>query len=347
MTDTEQRPPRLDTVDLADFGQVAKGLLERASGWVDDPAWVADARRSWDDTPGPLRRAIREFRRHSGPDGRLLLTGLPIGPADVPDTPMAKGSVQRVPALPAAVLMLIANGLGDPASFAAEKSGALVQDVVPVPGQEDFQGNAGSVELTFHTENAFHPHRPDYVLLLCLRTDHEGVSELRTCCVRRVLPELTVRTREALGRREFVTEAPPSFGEGGTGAAHAVLTGDPADPDLCFDEAATRGLTDAGRAALGELSAVVQRSYNGVRLRAGDLAVVDNRVALHGRSSFTPRYDGRDRWLQRMFSFADLRRSRDHRPSDGSVLRTARNRVAQAHGDDGGSTQPPEPGVLG
>ena len=311
---------RHGTRTLARLGRVATELLDRASDRVDDPAWVDSARRAWEDTPTEVRCTIREFRRHSGPDGSLVLRKLPIGAGHLPPTPMVKGSVQHTPSLPAAMLLLFGAGLGDPAAFAAEKSGALVQDVVPVPGQEEVQGNVGSVELTFHTENAFHPHRPDYVMLLCLRLDHEGVAQLRTSCVRRVLPLLTPRTREALGRPEYVTEAPPSFGLIGEGTAHAVLTGDPEDPDWCFDEAATRGMTPKARAALAELGEVAHRAYTGVLLRPGDLAIVDNRVTLHGRSAFTPRYDGRDRWLQRTFAFSDLRRSRDHRPGDGTVL---------------------------
>ncbi|WP_257234690.1 TauD/TfdA family dioxygenase [Streptomyces sp. JV178] len=310
----------LHTHESAALDLVTRGLLDRAGDRVDDPEWVARARHTWEDAPAEVRRRIREFRRYSGPDGALVLRGLPIGAPNLPPTPMVKGSVQRVPSLSAATLLLFAAGLGDPAAFAAEKSGALVQDVVPVPGQEKVQGNVGSVELTFHTENAFHPHRPDHVLLLCLRSDHEGVAELRTSCVRRLLPLLTPGTREALTRPEYVTNAPPSFGPADQGTAHAVLTGDPEDPDLRFDEAATRAVTDAGRVALAELSEVAHTTYSGVLLRPGDLAIVDNRVTLHGRSAFTPRYDGRDRWLQRTFAFSDLRRSRDHRPGDGTVL---------------------------
>jgi hypothetical protein len=55
-------------------------------------------------------------------------------------------------------------------------------------------------------------------------------------------------------------------------------------------------------------------------LGPGDLAVVDNRVTLHGRTAFRSRYDGLDRWLQRDFSVRDLCRSRDYRPADGHVL---------------------------
>jgi L-asparagine oxygenase len=311
---------RLGTHETAALGLVTRDLLNRAGDRVDDRAWVTHARHAWEDAPAEVRRLIREFRRYSGPDGTLVLRGLPIGVPDLPPTPMAQVSVQHTPSLTAATLLLFAAGLGDPAAFAAEKSGALVQDVVPVPGQEEVQGNVGSVELTFHTENAFHPHRPDHVMLLCLRPDHEGVAELRTSSVRRLLPLLTPGTRAALARPDYVTDAPPSFGPAAGGTAHAVLTGDPDDPDLCFDQAATRAVTGEGRAALAELADVAHRTYTGVLLRHGDLAIVDNRVALHGRSAFTPRYDGRDRWLQRTFAFADLRRSRGHRPDDGTVL---------------------------
>lgn len=311
---------RFGTRALAGLGEVAAELLDRAGDRVDDSSWVDRARRAWEDTPTEVRCTIREFRRHSGPDGCLVLRKLPIGAGQLPPTPMVKGSVQHTPSLPAAMLLLFAAGLGDPAAFAAEKSGALVQDVVPVPGQEKVQGNVGSVALTFHTENAFHPHRPDHVMLLCLRPDHEGVAELRTSCIRQVLPRLTPGTREALGRPEYVTQAPPSFGRSDGGTVHAVLTGDPDDPDLCLDEAATRALTPEGRAALAELASVAHETYTGVLLHPGDLAVVDNRVTLHGRSAFTPRYDGADRWLQRTFAFSDLRRSRGHRPGDGTVL---------------------------
>ncbi|MEZ5272765.1 MAG: TauD/TfdA family dioxygenase [Ilumatobacteraceae bacterium] len=44
----------------------------------------------------------------------------------------------------------------------------------------------------------------------------------------------------------------------------------------------------------------------GVALEAGDLLVVDNHVAVHGRTAYTPRFDGTDRWLQRAMVVPDL-----------------------------------------
>ncbi|GAA1937146.1 TauD/TfdA family dioxygenase [Amycolatopsis minnesotensis] len=304
--------------EAAAFAAVADRLVT-AHPHVDE-ALVAGARSAWDDLPVGTRRRIRAFRRDSGVSGVLVVRGLPLD-VELPPTPSVGGSVQRTTTRAAAVLLLVACGLGDPAAYRQEKGGALVQDVVPVPGQEAFQGNAGSTELMLHNENAFHDHRPDYVLLLCLRADHDRVAGLHTSSVREALGLLPATTRALLGRPVFRTAAPPSFGFDSAGTPEqAVLTGDAEDPDVRVDFAATTAVTPDGQAALDELNRVLEAVARTRRLEPGVLAIVDNHVTLHGRSAFRPRYDGADRWLQRTFVLNDLRRSRDHRPGDGHVL---------------------------
>jgi L-asparagine oxygenase len=311
----------LSAADADGLATLARSLTAAAPGRVDDVTWVAAARCGWEDTPAVLRRSIRAFRRDSGRDGRLLIRGFPVPAAELPPTPSVGGSVQVVATVPAAMLVMVACGLGDPTAFQSEKSGALVQDVVPVPGSESFQSNEGSALLSFHIENAFHPHRPDYVLLLCLRADHAGVAGLRTSCIRSVQPLLDPHTRDALFAPEYVTAAPPSFGVGTAVAErHAVLSGAPEDPDLRVDLAATEAVSPRARAALGRLGELFELTAHTVRLAPGDLAIVDNRVTVHGRTAFQPRYDGCDRWLQRTFVSVDLRRSRALRAGDGHVL---------------------------
>ncbi|MET7938419.1 clavaminate synthase family protein [Streptomyces sp. NPDC005322] len=234
---------------------------------------------------------------------------------------MSSESTQKTKSVPAAILLMLANGLGDPAAFLAEKSGALVQDVVPVPGKETFQGNAGSVYLLMHNENAFHEHRPDFVMLLCLRADHDGAAGLRTTCIREALSWLSADTIETLTKTNFRTQPPPSFGPASQFLPeHAVLTGNPEDPDIRVDFASTSGVTPQAKEALEHLQSALDHVANTLYLKAGDLAIVDNRTTLHGRTAFKPRYDGQDRWLQRTFVLNDLRRSRSYRPEDGYVL---------------------------
>lgn len=309
----------LDSADATEVDRLARALCTGER--VDEPDWVARARHAGDELPLALRRGLRKFRRHSGSRGLLVIRGLPVDETGLPATPSAADSVQRDATVAAAVLMMVACGLGDPLAYLAEKSGALVQDVVPVRGRETFSGNAGSVLLTFHNENAFHQHEPDYVLLLCLRADHDRTAGLRTACLREVLPLLSAASLDALFAAEFRTAPPPSFGSNNTaGRPQPVLFGAPDDPDIRMATIATTALTPRAEAALAEFGQVCDAGAHTTKLTPGDLAIVDNRVTVHGRTAFRPRYDGADRWLQRTFATADLRRSRDHRDRDGYVI---------------------------
>jgi L-asparagine oxygenase len=311
----------VDQIDAIEIERMARRLCRAPHDRVDNSAWIAAVRRASCSLPYRFRGALRQFRRDPGSSGSVVMHGLPVDFDRLPPTPAAKGSVQRTFSVPATVLMLAACELGDPIAFRAEKSGALVQDVVPVPGSEEFQGNAGSVLLSFHNENAFHAHRPDFVMLLCLRADHDQVAGLRVASARELVPALSGTAVTALFHPEFVTKPPPSFGgRDDATAPHAVLTGAAEDPDIRLDMAATVALTPRAKMALEEIDEALDRIEHTFRLAPGDLAIVDNRVALHGRTAFRPRYDGRDRWLQRTFVAADLRRSRSLRPSDSHVL---------------------------
>ncbi|MEW1660498.1 TauD/TfdA family dioxygenase [Streptomyces sp. NPDC093707] len=305
----------------AEVALLAEDLARAASGVLDSPAWLAAARAAAVRLPGELRAAIRDFRYDAGPEGALLVRNLPV-PADLPATPTRLGSVQRTATTAAGAIAMVLLQLGEVVAYRSEKSGALVQDVVPVAGQEGQQSNAGSVRLQMHTENAFHRNRPDYLGLLCLRGDPTGDARLCTASVRRALPLLSDEARRTLSEERFMTEAPPSFGGSGSvpPPVHAILRGAPDDPDVLVDFNATHALDDGGRRAMDELAAAFEATTHALALTAGDLAVVDNRLVVHGRSPYTPRYDGTDRWLHRVYAVADYRRSRADRQAAGSVL---------------------------
>jgi hypothetical protein len=57
-----------------------------------------------------------------------------------------------------------------------------------------------------------------------------------------------------------------------------------------------------------------------VRLDAGDLLLVDNHDAFHGRTSFKFHGSAEDRWLLRTFITRDLSRSIADRPCDGRIV---------------------------
>ena len=152
----------------------------------------------------------------------------------------------------------------------------------------------------FHTEAAFHPHRPRYLMLLCLRGDEHAVTTLSS--IFEVLPHLPGRVVDTLFQPRFRTAVDESYLHGRSN----VLSGERVRPTLVFDADLMVGTDDEADDALLALSAAVEARHTGLALQAGDLLVVDNNVAVHGRTPYQPRFDGYDRWLQRSMAVIDL-----------------------------------------
>ncbi|GLY26185.1 L-asparagine oxygenase [Micromonospora sp. NBRC 101691] len=299
---------------------LAERLVAAPPALLDDPGWVTRARQVSCRLPTRLTEAIRAYRHDPGPTGTLVLTGLPVGEPDLPDTPTVRDSVERIPALPAVTAMLIGLQLGEVIAYREEKIGALVQNVVPVPGLLETQSNAGSVPLELHVENAFHPQRPDYVGLLCLRNDHAKQAGTLVACIRQALPLLTEADRRILHEPRFLTAPPPSFRSGDRTRPHSVLQGSLTDPNICVDFNATRALDEEAREVMVRLRQAITDVAASLVLQSGSMALVDNRLVLHGRTEFVPRFDGHDRWLHRVYVHLDNRRSRAYRDDGGAVL---------------------------
>jgi L-asparagine oxygenase len=299
----------LDGDERRELDMLASLLSDMSPARIDEPQWADAALETSAQLPRRVREAMRRLRRDSGDEGVFLVRGLPVSDDEIGPTPNVRGSVQRTPTKSSSATAMIALQLGELFAFNEEKSGALVQDVVPVPGMEEFQGNAGSVQLTMHNENAFHPNRPDFVGLMCLRNDHDNIAGLQIASSRLALRLLPEPVRDILRQPRYVTAAPGSFDlDDRMFEPEGVLQGSPEDPDVRIDFTSTQPLDDEARAAMatfGEALAVVRRTFI---LQPGDFAIVDNRRSLHGRTAFRARYDGRDRWLQRVFVTLDFRR---------------------------------------
>lgn len=306
--------------ERSEVGLAAEVLTKTPPALVDTDTWISACRAMSCGIPLRICERLREFRRDPGPDGVVLIRNLPVGAEDLPPTPMVAGSVERRATIGASVIGLMSLELGELVAFRNEKAGALVQNVVPVPGQEKQQSNEGSTPLEMHIENAFHPNRPDYVALLCVRSDPGRQAVLQLASVRRAAASLSRHTRTVLSEVRFVTEPPPSFGSTAGGTPHAVLTGDFDDPDVTIDFNSSRALDAEAAEAVSALRESIESAARPIQFEPGDLAFIDNRITLHGRSYFEPRYDGSDRWLHRTFILLDYRRSRARRRAGGHVI---------------------------
>lgn len=273
------------------------------------------------ELPARLVGALSTFRCVGNAAGTLVIRNLPVD-AGLPPTPADGNLADWGAARLATVAQLAAaSHLGDVIGFADEKRGRLVQDIVPVRGADHRQENSGTVFLELHTENGFHPFKPDFLTLLCLRPDTGQDAATITSSLTAILPELDESTVDVLRQPLFRIRYASSFTGSGPGWSRPlpVLSGPPAQPELVADFHAMRPLRPEAAQALARLEKALRGALVRVRSDAGTLLVVDNRVAVHGRTAFAARYDGTDRWLRRCFVVADLRRSRGSRRSGSRV----------------------------
>ena len=267
---------------------------------------VDAAARARELLPAGVRAALGVMAEEAGAPGAVLVRGVPIG--DVPTTPDQPTDPTGKDLLSEFILLAVARSLGEPVGYLPEHGGAIVQNLLPTrEGAHRQTSTSSAVELEFHTETAFHPHRPRHLLLSCLRGDPAAATLL--CDVGDVLDDLDPDTRRVLGEPRFRTRVDESFGgapDSAPGAPMHVLSGDPARPTLIFDADLMSGDDDEAVAALAELGAVARRRRQGLVLEPGDLLVVDNHRCIHGRTPFAARHDGSDRWLQRSFVVDEL-----------------------------------------
>ncbi|MBB1151746.1 MULTISPECIES: guanitoxin biosynthesis L-enduracididine beta-hydroxylase GntD [Amycolatopsis] len=320
-----------------------EGLLSRLMSRhdrADNPGFLAAAALHAQELPLRLRSTLGAMRTRET-NAACVVSGLPVNDAAIGPTPRHwarqpdRGSTLREELW----LVLVASLLGEIFGWATQQNGAVVHDISPSPGHEHTQLGSGSSEtLAWHTEEAFHPLRCDYLALLGLRnhdlipTTFASIGDVTLDSeVRDVLfqPRFRIRPDDShLAAEDRTAEIPP--GREGTLllAARdrvdqmnsspqrvAVLSGDPVAPYLAIDPyyMDVPGDDPPARAALDAICRAIDRRLREIVLRPGDIVLIDNFRAVHGRASFRARYDGTDRWFKRVNITRDLRKSRAHR----------------------------------
>lgn len=220
---------------------------------------------------------------------------------------------------------LAATCLGDTFSWPTLQNGRLIHNVLPIEGEEAEQSGHGSaVELAWHTEDAFHPCRGDYLILFGIR-NHERVAttllsiqdidlDLRST---RLLFEPRYRIRpDHEHLRQLDADGHPArlamLELQRQPALVAVLFGDPVRPYLRIDPYFMECVDPDGphARALTDLVAALDALKRDVVVASGSMLIIDNYLAVHGRAPFKARFDGSDRWLKKAVVSRDLRRAK-------------------------------------
>ncbi|MGP3921049.1 TauD/TfdA family dioxygenase [Nonomuraea sp. 10N515B] len=252
-------------------------------------------------------------------DGLFVLTGLSLDDETLGATPSnwataGEGGTQDI------VLLLLSAAMGNPLAWSGQQDGRFVQNIVPARGHESEQTGASStVLLAPHTEDAFHPGRASLLLLGCMR-NHDRIATTAASIRRTRLDDADIET---LSRAEVPILPDDSYTE----AQAYTRQPPPAVPTLFH---ADDGLTvrfDPAYTPLEQASAAYQDAYRrlidelirvtvSLALSPGEVLVIDNDQAVHGRVPFRPRYDGTDRWLKRASVRVRGRRTRPPAEAD-------------------------------
>jgi alpha-ketoglutarate-dependent taurine dioxygenase len=285
-----------------------------------DDEFIDDAALAARTLPIDVDAAIVRFARRPNRSGALLLRNVEIGA--LPPTPEAPDAHYDKDLATELALLTVARRLGHPVGYLPEHGGRVVQNLVPTRADANLQTSTSSrSNLMFHTETAFHPYRPRYLLLLCLRGNPEARTTLAS--VFDLVDRLPAEVVATMFEPRFRMSVDASFLAGRVnelGPARPLLSGTRDEPTFVYDADLCVGIDDEAQAALTLIAETIATCQRAVVLEPGDLLIVDNNVAVHGRSPFRARFDGTDRWLQRAFVLADLAPSAADR--DGLVITT-------------------------
>ncbi len=314
---------------------------------ADGPEYLRAAALACHRLPDRLRAFLID-RRVQEDCPAFTICGFPIDDSAIGPTPTRWGCQpdRRSTAAETTWLTLCGSVIGDLFGWATQQDGAVVHDIAPSRANEYSQVGSSSAELLWwHTEEAFHPLKCDYLGLICLR-NNDGVATTISFLdgtelaaeVKSVLfePRFVIRPDDShlsdhrrdpqllVGKEsELMRAAEQRLARMTSSPQHvALLSGDFDAPYLSIDPFYMDIPVDDthARAAFESVCAALEDRMTEVVLRAGEILFIDNYRAVHGRKPFHARYDGTDRWLKRINITRDLRKSRAFRVTSGSPV---------------------------
>jgi Fe(II)/alpha-ketoglutarate-dependent arginine beta-hydroxylase len=325
----------LESDEIREIKRLLSDLTARYDS-VEEAEFMRDAAVYAHELPRRVRKHLNDFKLLEPIDAMCVISNYPIDDEKIGATPAHWKERRRPsPALEEEMLLILFGSLlGEPIAWSTQQDGHLVHEVAPIQGHENEQlGSSSEQVLWWHTEDAFHPQRGDYICLLCLRNPDQVPTTFASMKGidlaerhRRWLlePHYTIRPDESHLIKNKLQERRV---EGELGQAYdlieqmntrpdkiAVLSGDPASPYIRLDPYFMDPLEEQeAQAALDALVKEIEAKLTDVPLAAGDFCFIDNFKGVHGRNPFRARYDGKDRWLKRINVVRDLRRSRSLR----------------------------------
>jgi Fe(II)/alpha-ketoglutarate-dependent arginine beta-hydroxylase len=326
----------ISATELQDITELLDNI-ESEFGSFESDAELHRATTFAHELPGRIRATLNAFRLEQL-SGVLRVSGYAVDQERIGLTPPhwrdrpVPSSTHREELL----LLLLSSLLGDPFCWATQQDGRLIHDVLPIKGHEQKQlGSSSESLLTWHTEDAFHPLRGDFLSFACVRNPYAAATTIGYAdllelpdSVRGLLFEerFAIRPDESHLAKNNTDGSSEAFGEVDKMQSDPeyvpVLFGDPDHPYIRADPyfMIVRPGDQEARYALEQLVKEMDRKMLDLCLESGDFCFIDNFRVVHGRKPFKARHDGTDRWLKRVNITCYLRNSRAARPAGSRAI---------------------------
>lgn len=202
-----------------------------------------------------------------------------------------------------------------PVTYQGENNGKLFRAVTPVKKFEHSKSSFGSKKnLGFHVDNNHMALRnetpnvgcsssPDYLSLFCVRNDEKIPTLIADIQI--AYATLSCTEQKILQSPRFKIHYPDSFDTKGS-VVFPVITENEHGIFSRFDAAFTEPLDTAAKKAFNRLNDVLKQAQIPIYFDSGDMLIFRNQKIAHARKSFTPKYNGYDRFLIRTFGLDHL-----------------------------------------
>jgi L-asparagine oxygenase len=118
----------------------------------------------------------------------------------------------------------------------------------------------------------------------------------------------------------FINHYGNEFIDGDVRGPVSILNGSYNDPTLIFDQDLMTGITEESNNMIQKIVDIYYTHRISHNLKPGEIIFIDNNRAVHGRSSFSPKYDGNDRFLIRCFATFELEKSYYARSNNNRMI---------------------------
>jgi hypothetical protein len=309
---------QLSTKDSQQINSLLLILMEKYDS-PSDPLFLLQARTYASQLPSKILRALNHFRLKEDHNGSFVISGFQIEDEKIGPTPYLTGKEIDVQSglREGFMLMLLVSFIGESFGWANQRNGALINNILPLKDHAQEQLSTGSlVELDWHTEEAFHSCRADYLALMCMRNPDQiptMIGSIQDAQISNVSKKILFEPR-------FIFLTDKNFEGNGSFTPEPVLYGNFDTPYVKIDPSFMEAAKDDQQAekALSEIVNAIKNVLYEQVLNQGDILFIDNHRIVHGRKAFQPRFDGTDRWLKRVNITADLKKSRGLRKEHDS-----------------------------